>query len=174
MKKRFSNIESVPLFALATLVDPRFKKVAFTSVSSCYQGQSRLISEMSPLAPSTPSQPPQEAPENSVDYNKELWKKFDDMVAAAHNHQSVSTEATIECRRYFEQRNIPRTSDPLIWWKDNAAHYPLLQRVARKYLCVPATSVSSERLFSKAGQLVCKRSRIKPNNIDMMLFLIKK
>ena len=128
LKRRLSNIESVPLFAFATLIDPALKKVAFTSVLSCNQGQSRLISEMSP-AWSTPSQPPQEAPENSVDYNKELWKKFD-MVAAAHKHQSVSTEATIECRRYFEQRNIPRTSDPLIWWKDNATQYPLLQRVA--------------------------------------------
>jgi intein-encoded DNA endonuclease-like protein len=78
LKRRFSNIESVPLFALATLVHPRFKKVAFTSVMSCNQGQSRLISEMSPSAPSTPSQPPQETPESGVDYNTELWKKFDD------------------------------------------------------------------------------------------------
>jgi transposase InsO family protein len=59
----------------------------------------------------------------------------------------------------------------LIWWKENGAYYPLLQRIARKYLCVPATSVPSERLFSKVGELVSKkRNRIKPKNIDVMLF----
>lgn len=92
LNRRFSNIESVPLFSLVTLVDPRFKKVAFTRNASCDQGQNRLISEMSPLALSTQSQPPQHVPENSFDYNYKLWKKFDDMVTAAHNHRTSNTE----------------------------------------------------------------------------------
>lgn len=189
MNRRFSNVESVPLFSIATLLDPRFKKVPFSSSSSCDQARRRLISEMSPPASANPSSTtttltatsnqsqeaevgPQER-ETTVQSDA-LWKRFDDMVAAAHDHRSVATEATLECRTYFEERNITRTSNPLTWWKENAARFPMLQRVAKKYLCVPATSVPSERLFSKAGELVSKkRNSIKPKNIDMLLFLNK-
>lgn len=54
----------------------------------------------------------------------------------------------------------------------NGTDFKPLQRCATKYLCVPATSVPSERIFSKAGQIVSdKRSRIKPKNVDMLLFI---
>ena len=53
-----------------------------------------------------------------------------------------------------------------------AVAYPNVAKVTRKYLCTLATSVPSELLFSKAGELVSqKRSSIKPKNVDMMLFL---
>jgi len=46
------------------------------------------------------------------------------------------------------------------------------------YFGVPGTcgtSVLSERLFSKAGEVVAAtRSNIKPKNVDMILFLNKK
>jgi hypothetical protein len=41
--------------------------------------------------------------------------------------------------------------DSLAWWGQNAAKYPHLARVARSLLAVPASSASSERLFSSAG-----------------------
>ena len=44
--------------------------------------------------------------------------------------------------------------------------------IAIKYLGIPATSVASERLFSKAGELICKkRNRIKSKNVGKILFL---
>ena len=35
--------------------------------------------------------------------------------------------------------------------------YPTLVRLARKYLCVPATSAQAERAFSRMGWLLKKR-----------------
>ena len=51
---------------------------------------------------------------------------------------------------------------------------PILAQVARAILCVPGSSVPSERVFSKAGELLNKRrSSLKNNHVDMLLFLNK-
>jgi len=50
--------------------------------------------------------------------------------------------------------------------------YPILARLARIYLAVPATSTPSERLFSDAGNLLTsKRSRINAELFKRMMFL---
>lgn len=45
---------------------------------------------------------------------------------------------------------------------------------AKRYLYMPATSLSCERVFSNAGEVVSnKRNRLKPNCSEMILFLNK-
>lgn len=101
-----------------------------------------------------------------------LWDSFHQRVEDSTTHRSIQTDANIEVRRYFEEPCIQRTNDPIEWWKGNAHCFPLLNKIARKYLSIPGFSVPSERLFSKAGQLVSeRRNRLKPSNIDMLLFL---
>ena len=49
--------------------------------------------------------------------------------------------------------------------------FPLIKSLIFKYLCVPATSVESERVFSKAGQIVSdRRTRLKEGNVNVLLF----
>ena len=63
---------------------------------------------------------------------------------------------------------------PLEWWKENQPKYPLLAKLAKQYLCVPGTSVPSERVFSTAGDIVtAQRSSLTSEHVDQLLFLQK-
>ena len=65
-----------------------------------------------------------------------------------------------------------KRDDPLKWWKMNGHRFPHLQKLAKKFLCRPSTSVPSERLFSAAGLTVTKgRARLDPDTVDCLLFL---
>ena len=63
-------------------------------------------------------------------------------------------------------------NNPLDWWKLNAGKYPILSSIARRILCVPATSAPCERLFSYAGLTISNdRNRLLPENAEEFLFL---
>ena len=51
-------------------------------------------------------------------------------------------------------------------------YLPTVSRLARRYLAMPATSASVERLFSVAGQVVtAKRARLDPTTVTLLVFL---
>ena len=59
-------------------------------------------------------------------------------------------------------------------WMQNQFRYPLLSRMAKLYLAIPATSVPSERVFSTAGDIVtASRACLKPGHVDKLIFLKK-
>ena len=65
------------------------------------------------------------------------------------------------------ETGLPRhkVSNPLAWWLEHAATLPILARLARITLCVPATSAPSERLFSSAGLTIANdRAGLTPDN----------
>ena len=170
--RRFSSLEISFTTAVTTLLDPRFKKLPFSGTSAIDQTISRVTQEMSSLNI-------QQSPDTDDTNNSEstsstcsLWDDFDKRVTQSRSHRTRTSDSLIEVRQYFEEPNIDRIKNPLEWWKNNENKFPRLQQLAKKYLCIPGSSVPSERLFSKAGQLVSeRRNRIKPKNIDMMLFL---
>jgi hypothetical protein len=72
----------------------------------------------------------------------------------------------------YKRESTWRGSDVLGWWKNRALLYPHIARVARRVLCVPATSVSSERLFSQAeGIPTDMRTRLVEGEVSALIFL---
>ena len=78
-----------------------------------------------------------------------------------------------EMSNYITIEIDPSTvGNPLVWWRDNQKHYPRLAQLTRKFLCIPATSVPSERAFSVAGHVVNeKRACLLPENVNMLVFV---
>jgi len=63
-----------------------------------------------------------------------------------------------------------KISNPLKWWKYHHQRFPVLAKMAQRYLSVPPTSVPSERLFSGAElDYDDRRSRL---NLDMVESLL--
>lgn len=88
--------------------------------------------------------------------------------------RSMSDRAKAEVVGYKQEPGLPLNSNPLIWWKAHTHQYPLLSKLAKKYLGVPATSVASERVFSTAGDIVtAQRAALSPEHVDRLIFLKK-
>jgi hypothetical protein len=61
---------------------------------------------------------------------------------------------------------------PFNWWLNKKDKYPILAKMAKIHLAIPATSTSSERLFSDAGNLLsAKRTRINSDLFKSIMFL---
>lgn len=67
----------------------------------------------------------------------------------------------IELDKYLNEPLIHRTADPLLWWYQRKEVYPRLYEMAKRGLCIMATSVPCERVFSKTGPIISeKRNRL--------------
>ena len=103
-----------------------------------------------------------------------LMKLLDDVINPTPQNQQDSVpaceKARTELARYIGEDSTEK--NPLEWWKENSSKYPTLNKLALKYLCIPATSVPSERAFSIAGHVVNeKRASLLPETVNMMVFL---
>lgn len=112
-------------------------------------------------------------PKRSVNNNESIWEYHDEMVAKNIDLINNDKEGlNLELRQYLNQPVIPRYENPLKHWQTIKLAYPSLYNLAMKYLGVVATSVPSERLFSKAGAIkVENRSRISGEHLNQLLFL---
>ena len=82
--------------------------------------------------------------------------------------ESVSNKV----RRYKMEKKASESVDSLQWWKLNEYRYLKLACFANTVLCIPATSVPCEQLFSCGGYIVNKTgSSLKPNTAKMLVCL---
>ena len=87
---------------------------------------------------------------------------------------SVSDQFKCELEIYLQYPSLDIDESPLQWWKLECKRLPLLSIAARKYLCICATSITSERVFSVGGQVVnSRRSFLKPHKVNALIFLAK-
>ncbi|KAL7289334.1 hypothetical protein TKK_0016702 [Trichogramma kaykai] len=61
-----------------------------------------------------------------------------------------------EVQKYLDSSRPDEKADILLWWKLHCVEYHIVARMARDILCIPATSVPAERLFSEASLVLTK------------------
>jgi len=77
-----------------------------------------------------------------------------------------------EIENYKEEKSFGLNYfDSLSWWAKHQYKYPNLVRVVLQYLHIPGSSVSSERVFSTAGNIYSKRVHLTPENANIFITL---
>ena len=80
-----------------------------------------------------------------------------------------------EINEYVNLSSTPNTKNknkPLLFWKENQNRFPILAKLAKKYLGVQASSAAVERLFSIAGHIFSlKRRKLTASNFITLVFL---
>ncbi|KAM6141191.1 E3 SUMO-protein ligase ZBED1 [Erethizon dorsatum] len=183
---------------VATFLDPRYKRLPFLSAFDRQQVENRVVEEAKALldklrdgslappedggyaaapeepvakkpAPATATATASPAPGSVIhDMLAELFCQAGGVDEQEEWHAQVVDELS----NFKSQKVLALREDPLRWWADRLALFPVLPRVLQKYWCVAATRVAPERLFTSSANVVsAKRNRLAPAHVDMQVFL---
>ena len=173
LERRLGGILDEPVYCISTVLDPSFK-LRWCSEDRKDDVKKMVKDEMIKYSnelliqtldqPTEPSQNICQPPSKK----KKLFGFMDDM----ETEESRSTRESGEFEDYLNDTNFEKNENPLKFWKANASKYPLLAKIARVYLGVPATSAPIERVFSHGGNIMRPdRSRLLPKNFEHLIFL---
>lgn len=153
-----TGVTDINIFDMSTFLDPRFKnKERFIGSLVKTQRYFRNLIESD-----------DDLLDAEVEYTQNSSKKSALDILFPNEQSTTSNEVDM----YVSESVIPKNMCPLQWWKNNENKYPRLTKYAKRYLCVPATSVPSERSFSNAGNIVnAKRACLKSDNVKKLCFL---
>lgn len=181
VNNRFSQAEKQILLAEATFLDPRFKKYGFQNnfayqeVKTSILNKGKLIlRQKHNIQRNNTLHVPALSEPISVEMNKEdsIWNEFDSEVSEIIQSRDPTALIITEVDKYIQEPLIPRTEDPLKCWNENKNIYSTLFEIMKRRLCAQASSVPSERVFSKGGQIVTeKRSRLTSKKVEQIIFL---
>ncbi|XP_033220338.1 zinc finger BED domain-containing protein 4-like isoform X2 [Belonocnema kinseyi] len=179
IKLRFGLMEEVKHFAVATLLDPRFKKIDLKDHSRCALAIAivKTLFDRKVQASALDGSKSDESSENLAGKKNSL-----ELSIRARHHKlaerdqrrkpDITDELPPELSLFHINPVVSLKTDPIKWWVDNKSSYPTLTSIALRYITIMATSVLSERLFSKAGEnMTARRNRLSGERLHKQPFL---
>ncbi|CAM4728583.1 unnamed protein product [Leuciscus chuanchicus] len=185
LESRYS-VDAKKVMDLTSFVDPRFKG-SFSddldaTVNCCIEEASKLA-EMTTLSEgaaqteqssTTPTPPPtsEKQQQSLATLLNKITSTRQQRAEEQEGEGSMKSKTEAEIKLYLSLPLIKSEADPLQWWSLHAEELPHLATLAEKFLCIPATSVPSERVFSASGHILSpQRSKLKPEKVNMLTFL---
>lgn len=108
------------------------------------------------------------------DSSDNLWKYLIDQVGNVQTHTTTTSSSTALLKQYLNMPYQGLNCNVAEFWRNHKSLLNPLDKIALKYIMIPATSVPSERIFSKTGQIMsARRNRLLPKNLDTLVFLNK-
>lgn len=168
---RVTGMNGIEVVRIATALDPRYKSLrSFKEEAKC-QTWTAILDRLSATSVSDAEQ--SHVSDSVVsDTVRDTTTKRLKLMDWDSDIDEVSETASDELGRYKLEKRIGDVEDPLLWWKSNQHRFPRLATLAKTMLCIPATSVPCERLFSSAGYIMNKtRCSLDPQNVTMLVCL---
>ena len=184
MESKYSGSDLDGILSVACFVDPRFKTdytesdtaVAIVKERLCRESiemvpeEARATSDVTEVSETAQASEPPSKKRKLGSWLKEVKSTRTDSTAP----KTIEEKAKEEIEAYLKAPPADPESNPLHWWKVHATTYPFVAKVARKYLCICASSSPSERAFSTSGHIVSKRRcSLKPAKVSMLVFLAR-
>ena len=163
MQRRHENEDVSELIDKAGFLDPCFRLnyVAVDDVphiKDCIAREATKIHEVLEIEKSgdnNSTQPDEQAPPDGPPAKKrKLGSLFKKKEIGDTQTLTAEQKAKEEIERYLQCPQAGTESDPLGWWKLQAPLCSALSKLARRFLCICATSAASESHFSVSGNVV--------------------
>jgi hypothetical protein len=175
--KEFPAIEVNETLSIATLLNPCYKKAGFSMDSFADLAIERTIQALHKQENEAPSdlnrvrEEPEECQPKRGGFD--LHAQVDKDVNSRAKVSTCTTSVEVELAVYLgDDPESNRKIDIFLWWYSRKTQFPRLFALAESYLIIPASSASSERVFSAAGNLVDKkRNRMGSKNLNILLNL---
>ena len=167
------------LLSIATFLDPRFKTDYISGVDLELLMDEVVDRGMEFIENQQQDQDQTSAADVPPPHKKKklmtfLKKDQTDATSSALRSPLQKLKEEIEMYRFCPKFDVESDETPLQWWNVHESTYPVLSKLARKHLCLCATSCASERLFSTSGNIVTPtRATLKPHKVHMLVFLAK-
>jgi len=159
----WENFSNVSARLIASFLDPRSKKLEDESAETRQKIEEHIRSLLD-------AEPIITTPNAEDDRRKAVCKTALEFLFYQPLHCLNDAESQLQA--YLTEPQLRFDLDYLEWWKTRADKFPALATLARKYLCIPATSANAERTFSIAGNIVTpKRNCLSSENVNMLVFL---
>lgn len=155
LQRSFDSIEFIDAISIATIVDPRFKTLHFQNTRAINNAIYKLHEMIRELSSS------HEANIEQKEVKYDLWT----------HHKLLVLKHEDELSSYLASPVSFKDDDPLERWEIMKTQYPLLYKIAQKYLSIIAMSVPGERLFSKTEMTQSRNELTEPTTLNKISFL---
>jgi len=164
IKERFkldwNETSSVSVKQIASFLDPRYKDLEFEPIGA----REEIRKVVKNLLERFRTQ--------NTNLKQEPSVQRSDLEFLYGNIIIDNNDISIQFQNYIAEPQLRFDLNSFEWWKLRENKYPALAELAKQYLAIPATSVSSERCFSTAGNIVTsKRTCLLTKNVNMLIFL---
>ncbi|KAK0144041.1 Zinc finger BED domain-containing protein 1 [Merluccius polli] len=176
LNDKYSDQVTDDLLDLASLLDPRFR-TKYMEKEKVEQVLSRAVEEIMALTRAQDTLSgllvvQKELQKQSIGKNKKDTGQLFQKTEEQQQQQLTVRRGHKKGAVYLQTTEVESDADPLDWWRCHQTNFPRIAKLARQYLCIPATSAPSERTFSTGGNIVtCHRAALKPDAVDRLVFL---
>ncbi|KAM4671380.1 zinc finger BED domain-containing protein 4 isoform 1-T3 [Amazona ochrocephala] len=176
MVSRLSSTLHDPRYIFATLLDPRYKTSLFTE-EEAEQYKQDLIRELEIMSSTSDDDKPvsngcDSGSPSTNSYGKDnLWSLMGDMKKTKDlkGRAKLPEEMVLS---YLEEEVLEHNCDPLTYWNFKKSSWPVLSKLAVRFLGCPPSIVPSERLFSTSNESNnFSQSRLMIEHFEKLIFL---